>query len=172
MSETLPNATQNAWLHPLASAPVPSLSDRLVRALEAHVAAEAQDLEDCQQVANDSSDAVVRLLMGMIVEDEKRHHSLLQLMINRLHEEMDFVASPSALPVPSEAQVDDSALIGVLRTLIRDEHEGARHLRHLARQDSTLYGGLYALLLETVARDSEKHATILRFLLRRSEAAA
>jgi len=38
-------------------------------------------------------------------------------------------------------------------------------LRHLARQEPTLYGGLYPLLLETIARDSEKHATILRYLL-------
>ena len=28
-----------------------------------------------------------------------------------------------------------------------------------------MYGGLYPLLLETIARDSEKHATILRYLL-------
>jgi hypothetical protein len=52
-----------------------------------------------------------------------------------------------------------------VRGLMRNEHEGARHLRHLARQEPTLYGGLYPLLLETIARDSEKHATILRYLL-------
>jgi hypothetical protein len=53
--------------------------------------------------------------------------------------------------------------------LIRDEHESARHVRHLARQEPTSYGGLCPLLLETVARDSEKHATILKFILRRIE---
>lgn len=44
---------------------------------------------------------------------------------------------------------------------------GARHLRHLARQEPHLYDGLYPLLLETIAPDSEKHATILRYLLLR-----
>jgi hypothetical protein len=43
------------------------------------------------------------------------------------------------------------------------------HLRHIARQESHLYGGLYAVLLEAIARDSEKHATIFRYLLGRVE---
>ncbi len=37
---------------------------------------------------------------------------------------------------------------------------------------ATLNGGLYPLLLETIARDSEKHATILRYLLHRVESSA
>jgi hypothetical protein len=60
-------------------------------------------------------------------------------------------------------------LAAALRALIRDEHEGARHVRHLARQEPHLYHGLYPVLLESIARDSEKHATILRYLLARSE---
>ena len=173
MTDTAPRTTINTWFQPLASAPAPSMSDRLVRALEAHVAAEAQDLADCQKLAEQTSDAVVRMLVGMIVEDERRHHSLLGLMINRLHEELEFVPSTSPLPVPSDASSTHSEgaaeMASVLRALIRDEHEGARHVRHLARQDANLYDGLYALLLETIARDSEKHATILRYLLQRTE---
>jgi hypothetical protein len=42
-------------------------------------------------------------------------------------------------------------------------------LRHIARQEPQLYDGLYPLLLEAIARDSEKHATILRYLLTRLE---
>ncbi len=48
------------------------------------------------------------------------------------------------------------------------EEEGARHLRWLAAQHKRVYGGLFMLLLETVALDSEKHAHILRYLLRRA----
>ncbi len=40
MTDTLAGATRNAWLHPLADIPSPPPSERLVRALEAHVAAE------------------------------------------------------------------------------------------------------------------------------------
>ena len=44
-----------------------------------------------------------------------------------------------------------------------------RYVRHLARQESDLYHGLYSVLLETIARDIEKHAHVLRYLLRRLE---
>jgi len=105
----------------------------------------------------------------MIAADERRHHSLLQSMVRRLQEEVEFVASPTALPVESADSGDDPELVNRLRSLIRDEHEGARHLRHLARQDPHLYNGLYPVLLETIARDSEKHATMFRYLLLRIE---
>ena len=169
MTTTAPIATTNPWLHPLAEGNPPPLSERLIRALEAHQAAEAADVASCRQVAQRLGDPVADLLVGMIVEDEQRHDALLRSMIRRLHEEVEFVASPDAVPVPSESglrNVEAAAEIAAsVRGLMRNEHEGARHLRHLARQEPTLYGGLYPLLLETIARDSEKHATILRYLL-------
>jgi CheY-like chemotaxis protein len=45
-----------------------------------------------------SGDPVVKLLVGLILEDEQRHHSLLRSMVRRLQEEVEFVASASALP--------------------------------------------------------------------------
>jgi hypothetical protein len=175
--EVAPIATHNPWLHPLAAAEPPALSERLIRALEAHAAAEAHDVVNCQQLAQRADDPVLALLVDLIVEDEQRHHVLLRSMIRRLQEEAEFypnpVPSPTALPVPSDsarlAETFNAEMAARVRALIRDEHEGARHVRHLARQEPTLYDGLYPLLLETIARDSEKHATILRYVLRHIE---
>jgi rubrerythrin len=145
----------------------------LVRALEAHASAEARDIDDCEALAQRTRDPVTRLLIDMIVEDERRHQLLLQSMVRRLQEEIDFVPSPSALPVAVHVDTEkfdpapEPELASAVRALIRDEHEGARHLRHIARQEPHVYDGLYALLLETIARDSEKHATILQFILHR-----
>jgi len=162
-------ATNNPWLHPLAPTHPPSLSERLIRALEAHASAEAHDLATCEALAERSSDPVLKMLMGLVAEDEQRHHTLLQSMVRRLQEEVEFVESPTALPVGGTDSALDIELATTLRALIRDEHEGARHMRHVARQEPHLYDGLYPLLLETIARDSEKHAAILRFLLLRIE---
>ncbi|HLZ26880.1 MAG TPA: ferritin-like domain-containing protein [Chloroflexota bacterium] len=173
MTTTAPLATTNPWLHPLAEGNPPPLSERLIRALEAHQAAEAADVASCLQVAQRLGDPVADLLVGMIVEDEQRHDALLRSMIRRLHEEVEFVAAPDAVPVltePGLGTAETAADIAAsIRGLMRNEHEGSRHLRHLARQEPTLYGGLYPLLLETIARDSEKHATILRYLLHEIE---
>jgi hypothetical protein len=157
---TAPIATQNPWLIPPPSGEPPALSERLIRALEAHVAAEAHDVATLQELTQRTTDPVVGLLVGLIVDDEQRHQSLLQAMVGRLQEEADVLPTPG--PVEPEMAV-------ALRALIRDQHEGARYLRHLARQESALYDGLYTTLLETMARNSEKHAAILRYLLRRIE---
>lgn len=141
----------------------------MIRALEAHASAEAHDLSVCEGLAARSSDPVLKLLMDLLTYEEQRHHSLLQSMVRRLQEEVEFVSSPTALPVDGDSSASGPELAATLRELIRDEHEGARHLRHLARQEPHLYHGLYPLLLEVIARDSEKHATILRYLLLRAE---
>jgi rubrerythrin len=167
-----PIATQNPWLMPLPS-PAPPHSERLIRALEAHAAAEAHDSTECERLVDRTADPVLRLLLELILGDEQRHHALLQRMVRRLQEEVEFNPSPTALPVSSDdALPEDEAAAATVRALIRDEHEGARYLRHLARQEPKLYGGLYAVLLETMARDGEKHAYMLRYLLRRLEAQA
>jgi hypothetical protein len=123
------------------------------------------------------ADPLSRLLLGLIVEDDRRHESLLQSMVHRLNEDVQpDSTSPLPADAPELATVLSSdqfpELAADLRGLIRDEHEGARYLRHLGRKEPNLYAGLYQLLLETIARDAEKHALILRFLLRRMEGGA
>ena len=100
MTSAAPIAIANPWLHPFENGEPQPISERLVRALEAHQAAEAADIVSCRQLAQRLDDPVVDLLVGMIVEDEQRHDALLGSMIRRLHEEVDFVASPGAMPVP------------------------------------------------------------------------
>ena len=169
MTDTKPMATLDPWIHPLAGGEPPPLSERLIRALQAHAAASAADVATCRQLANRMDDPVAELLVGMIVDDEQRHDGLLRSMIRRLEEEVDFLPQRNAMPVPNGSQPASpeagNEIAATVRGLMRNEHEGSRHLRHLARQEPTLYGGLYPLLLETIARDSEKHATILRYLL-------
>jgi hypothetical protein len=171
VTDTAPVPTFNPWLHPMAGGEAPPLSERLIRALEAHVAASAADIATCRELTRRVDDPVVEMLVDMIVQDEQRHDALLAAMVRRLEEEVSFLPAPGALPVPDESMSLDqdtaTEIAASVRGLIRNEHEGSRHLRHLARQEPTLYGGLYPLLLETIARDGEKHAIILRYLLHR-----
>jgi hypothetical protein len=102
---------------------------------------------------------------------------LLQSMVQRLSKDGERASSSppqAAAADPATALSSDEfpELAADLRGLIRDEHEGARYLRHLGRKEPNLYAGLYQLLLETIARDAEKHALMLRFLLRRMEGGA
>jgi hypothetical protein len=138
----------------------PALSDRLIRALDAHQAAEAHDLAECRALQKRLADPASSLLLDLIAEGEQRHQALLQDMVQHLQGR----AVPPSAPLRA-----DPTMVTTVRALIRDQHEGARYLRHLGRQASALYQGLYATLLETMARDSENHAAMLRYLLRRIE---
>ncbi len=163
--------TQNPWEHPLTEGASPPVSERLIRALEAHIAAEADDARRASGLADTSGDRAVNVLLELIVEDTQRHKELLQRMVRTLRQELELTETSRALPVPGRsAFAGAEEALGSLRALIRDEQEGARYLRHLARQDSDLYDGFFALLLDTFARDAEKHVHLLRYLLRHTEA--
>jgi len=163
--------TQNPWEHPLTERAPPPVSERLIRALEAHIAAASDDAAQASRLADTSGDRAINVLLELIVEDAKRHEELLERMVRRLRQELDFTDTPTALAVPgASAFAGAEEALGNLRSLIRNEQEGARYLRHLARQDSDLYDGFFALLLDTFARDAEKHVHLLRYLLRHTEA--
>jgi len=154
------NIDLNTWLVPERDTESPALSDRLIRGLEAHQAAEAHDVAECRALEQRLGDAACGLLLDLIADGEQRHQALLQVMVQHLQGEDVQPAAPLRA---------DLTMVTALRALIRDQHEGARYLRHLGRQTPALYQGLYTTLLETMARDSEKHAAILRYLLRRIE---
>jgi len=162
--------TQNPRVHPLTEGTPPPVSERLIRALEAHIAAEADDLAHSRRLAETTTDSAVNVLLELIVEDAQRHEALLNRMVARLRGEVEVTESPNALPVPGlDAFAGAPETVATLRTLIRNEQEGARYLRHLARQDAELYEGFFGILLDTFARDGEKHVHLLRYLLRHTE---
>jgi rubrerythrin len=144
-------------------------SERLVRALEAYASAEARDLADSEDLARRSDEPSVRLLLGVIIEDERRHQALLESMVSCLQAETRVKVTVAVPQTGQSVTLSDAEFAAALRTLIRDAHEGARHLRHVGRLEEPVHDGLFTMLLEAIARDSEKHATILRYLLTRLE---
>jgi len=172
MTEIVPVRASDAWSNLRLDRPPPAThepSERLVRALEAHVSAEAQDLADCRDLAQRSDDPYVKFLLDLIIDDEQRHQALLESMLRHLQDDAQAASTQRFQSSADSAPLSEVEFAAALRDLIRNEHEGARHLRHIGRQDAAVYDGLYSLLLEAIARDSEKHAVILRFLLTRLE---
>jgi len=166
----LPGA-QNPWDHPITGRTPPSQSERLLRALEAQIAAEANDAEDASRLADTSGDRAINVLLELIVEDAQRHEELLRRMVKRLRQDLEFADSPNALSVPGpSAFAGAQESEAMLRALIRSQQEGARYSRLLARQDADVHHGFFALLLDTFARDGEKHVHLLQYILRHMEA--
>ncbi len=142
--------------------------ERLLHAVETHTELEAESLAAYRHLADTSPDPVVRILLRLILEDEVRHHGLLQRIVASLGDSLDWTQSGEALPAdlpPRNAETVRT--MEAIRLCIRHERESHREQRRFARQVSKLHGGLFALLLEYMALDSKKHEEVLRFVLRR-----
>jgi hypothetical protein len=175
-----PEERVDLWPVPeLALAPKPAQAvadedtplNRLLRVFESHTAAETDAVVEYRRLAETSADPTVALLMQLVVEDEDRHHGLLQRMSSRLHDALDWTHSADALPTDKAPAVKDrtaavtrTATLAAIREFARHEREGARQLREIAKKQRDLYGGLFSLILQIMAMDSEKHETILRFI--------
>jgi nucleotide-binding universal stress UspA family protein/rubrerythrin len=136
--------------------------------VSAHSAAESSSIESYRQLANTAEDPVVRLLLGMVLQDEERHHTLLTSIAASARDELHWTHSDEALPAgPARSTAAATQTIAALRPLIEHERHGADELRRLAEQQRHLHDGLYSALLEVMALDSEKHARILGYALDR-----
>lgn len=143
-----------------------SESELLLHVLERHVRSEEESMAAYRQIGS-VGDPVVAMLMELVIEDELKHHDLLQRMALRLRNDIELASSPDALNASPAHPHGMAEVVAVVRHYVKDEREGARIMKRLARDNDGLYGGVFSLLLEVMVRDSEKHEAILRFILRR-----
>jgi rubrerythrin len=140
----------------------------LLQTIERHAAAESEALGQYEYLARASEDAVIALIMRLILDDEVRHHALLERMATSLRDALYWTHSPDALPKSSTQNcVEATELQALAQGLIEEEKAGAETLRRIATREKRLDSGFDSVLLEMMAIDSEKHAHLLRFVERR-----
>lgn len=145
----------------------------LLEAIERHATAEEGALEQYEHLATASGDPVIEMVMRLILEDEARHHGLLKRIEASLRDALEWTHSRNALPASGTPQTPAAGeLQQTAHLLINEERTGARYLRDLARQEKRVDAGLHGLLLEMMATDSEKHASLLQFVCDRLAARA
>lgn len=141
----------------------------LVELLVRHGEEEGKVLAEYEQLVASADDGAVRYLGQLILDDERRHHTFLAEIANSLAWETRPVdGAPVAPHLPLHL---DGGLLAATRRLRRVEEADRKELVALRRRlrvyaDTTLWG----LLVELMLLDTEKHATILRFLERHAGA--
>ena len=172
---TRPKTMWEAIIDAVGASPSPryqaSLSERLEQAMRHHVEEEEGALEAYRRVRDGAGDPVVRMLMEDVLVDEKHHHGLLNRLKVQFEKELD-PRTPGAGLELGEPAADSSAdeLVGTVRRLADQERTGAAQLRGLAKQYKEVYAGLFSLILDGIASDSEKHERVLRFVAKRLKA--
>lgn len=146
----------------------PSAIEQLLQILDTHVRTEAESLSTYFALAGSLEDPVAQVLLQLLTEDEDRHHKLLRRMAETLRDTLYWTHSVEALPTGSPAASSRTAEnIAALKLLIAQEHDSSEHFRRLAQDCLKVSDGLFALLLDMMAGDSDRHARTLRFLQQR-----
>ena len=144
------------------------LAVRLEQAMRHHVETEEGSLEAYQRLGEESEDPVVRMLIEEVLVDEEHHHGLLKRLEVQFERELDPTTPGEGLELgPAPVGRPALALAETARALADQERKGVRRLRKLARDHKDVYSGLFSLLLEGIAMDSEKHERVLRFAAKR-----
>ncbi len=137
----------------------------LLEHLTHHLEKEADLLETYGRLSREAGSDYVAYLLGLIGEDEARHHRLFEELVNALRAPVDRDVGTKVPTV--ETAVNAAELLEVVDRFVHAERADKRELRRLARSRGirTMRGhSLWPLLIELMQRDTEKHLAILRFV--------
>ncbi len=133
----------------------------IAHAFSAHVREELGILEAYQRLAERTEDEGTRFLLGLILDDEHRHHELFERLASAARAE-----SGAGVPAPPKPDAADRAeLVAATERFLEVEREDAESLKRLRRElkpiaDQTIW----RLLVELMELDTEKHVKVLEYL--------
>lgn len=143
-----------------------SAGDRdLVALLQRHGADEGQILAEYERFARSGGSAAARYLVGLIIDDERRHHRVMEEMANSVAWG-GFDAEHPVDKLPPLDAAGSTELRAQTRRLLEFERRDARELKELRKSlkeyaDTTVW----RLLVDTMLLDTRKHQLILEFIL-------
>ncbi|MHB8618003.1 MAG: hypothetical protein ACYDAG_00270 [Chloroflexota bacterium] len=170
-----------------------SATELLLQQLETHERSEEEVLHAYGQAAQDAPDPGVRFLMGLIVEDEARHHRLMSAMALGLRQSFDQAEGPGLLPSVSASPEVATTLRAQTERFLEAEREALRAMKDLehtvkwVESDGRALSGAVELLkpertaqwmraapldliLDVIVDDTKKHIRILEYIRKRLSA--
>src|SRR5438309_1304311 len=132
-----------------------SLVERLLDELESHERSERDLLEDYRDAAEALPDSGVRFVMRLILEDEDRHHRLMDAMARDLRSSVQWLHKDMLPVIAPEADVKEQLLIETERFL-EVELESAQQLKELKKEIKGLRNGLLEVIVSGIEADTHK----------------
>ena len=133
--------------------------------LRGHVEAERALLERYAQVAEGTDSKAFRYLVKLLMDDEIRHHRLFGELASSLETEAFIKGEEPAVPYLDFNRATGQAVLDGAKELLDNEERDMRELKRLQRELRDVKDtSLWALLVELMQRDTEKHIAILKFV--------
>lgn len=151
---------------PLTDPPADEKSpiEKLFAQLEAHEREEEIVLKDYEAAAKKAPDAGFRYLMGLVLEDEERHHRLSKAMADELEQSLNWLHGEHPLPAIQPTPQQNEQLLRQTDHFLQIEMEGERQLSDLREQVKELHAGLLELIVDMMRTDTEKHIRVLKYI--------
>lgn len=135
--------------------------------LTSHVAAERSLLEAYMTAASTVDSKALSYLVNLLVEDEKRHHRTFMDLAASLKNDAELSPADPVVPRLDFDAANAGQIVEVTRRLLANEEDDLRELKRLKKtlrdvEETTLW----SLLVDLMARDTEKHISILKFASR------
>jgi hypothetical protein len=137
----------------------------LLSHLSGHAAREGAILEEYAQAATATQSKALAYLIGILMEDERRHHRWFADLASSLEADASFSGTDPVVPRMDFHRADRVAVRGVTDRLLDHEKADERELKHLQQQLRDVSGTtLWSLLVELMQRDTDKHIAVLTFV--------
>jgi hypothetical protein len=141
----------------------------LVEAIQTHIREEQESILAYERVGRAFDDPVIASIIQLILDDEARHHAGLERIASMFTRALNWSAPPEPQASPA---INVNEAIRELRVLADEERRGVSDLSGLARRSRDGHDDLCAVLLESMAMDSDKHARLLELVIQRLAARA
>ncbi|MDO8361314.1 MAG: hypothetical protein Q7V88_00310 [Actinomycetota bacterium] len=133
--------------------------------LTSHARRESQMLDGYLSAAEASESKAFAYLVGLLMEDERRHHRQFSDLAKSLKTEAELSSAEPVVPRLDLHRGDREAILRLTHELIANEEDDAAELKRLRKElrdleDTTLW----ALLVETMQLDTAKHLAVLHFI--------
>lgn len=143
--------------------------EKLFTELGEHEKEEQDILKDYEAAANNAPDAGFRYLMGLIAEDEERHHRLSKAMADEVEKSLKWLQGERPLPAMHPTAKEREELLRQTDRFLRIERDGERQLSDLREHVKSLHAGLLELIVSMMSVDTQKHIRILKYIKDRLE---
>jgi hypothetical protein len=133
--------------------------------LQRHLDGEQDLLAEYETLLCHSDHPPVRYVLGLLLDDERRHHRILVEMLNQFRSSIDLIERHPH--VPWMIRKADPAIAVAMRRLRRAERTDLRQLRALRRRLKFLRRhSLDGVLVDSLILDTRKHLRYLRTIQR------
>jgi rubrerythrin len=141
------------------------LEQELYDHVTAHGKNEGEILQSYQEFAESTDSPAFAYLARMILDDERRHHQLLDDLAETIRTSAELTGEPTPIPDLGEFKADRERILAETERFLAWEKEDNHGLERLAKElkdvrDTTVW----QLVVRLMQQDNEKHRRILEFI--------